>query len=92
LALLFSIIPIFTSPNFKWHIKTEEYSVQILLFVAIWIVLYLGNMLVSLLRFQSFLKKAIKEILDNERNFVLEKEIERVKMLRAELEKSLLTT
>ncbi len=88
IALLFSIIPIFTSPELKLILKTEQYSIQILLFLIIWIVLYLGNILISLMRFHSFLKKKIKIISDEERNFILEQQIQRMKEMKEQLEKN----
>ncbi len=88
IAVIFSIIPIFTSPELKLHLQDQSYSVLILLILLIWPAFYFGNMMISALRVQIFLKKHIKKIVDEERNNILNKKIEELKTLNSKLQQT----
>jgi len=82
LALLFSIIPAFTSPKLVLHYNNYDYNVQQWLIFFIWIVLYFGNILVSFVRFKLLLNKQKNLILEAERDYIVDKKIKEVRELR----------
>ncbi len=88
IAVLFSIIPVFTSSNLIFHFQNYDYNVQLWFIFIIWGLLYFGNILVSFTRFYFFLRKRVKAILQDEKDYLLDTKFNQIRELNQKLSSS----